>query len=62
MVLSQIKGYSLAYPVFIDVEPSGGRADGLSSGERTKVINAFCQTIQNGGYTAGIYREYYKLF
>ena len=55
MVLSQVKGYKLAYPVFIDVEPSGGRADRLSSGERTKVINAFCQTIQNGGYRAGIY-------
>ena len=55
MVLSQVKGYNLAYPVFIDVEPSGGRADGLSSGDRTKVINAFCQTIQNGGYKAGIY-------
>ena len=55
MVLSQVKGYKLAYPVFIDVEPSGGRADSLSSGDRTKVINAFCQTIQNGGYRAGIY-------
>lgn len=55
MVLSQVKGYRLSYPVFIDVEPSGGRADSLSSGERTKVINAFCQTIQNGGYSAGIY-------
>lgn len=55
MVLSQVKGYHLAYPVFIDVEPSGGRADGLSSGDRTKVINAFCQTIQNGGLKAGIY-------
>ena len=55
MVLSQVKGYKLTYPVFIDVEPSGGRADKLSSGDRTKVINAFCQTIQNSGYRAGIY-------
>lgn len=55
MVLGQIKGYKLAYPVFIDVEPSGGRADGLSTGDRTKVVNAFCQTIQNNGYKAGIY-------
>ena len=55
MVLSQIKGYPITYPVFIDVEPSGGRGDALSSGDRTKVINAFCQTIQNGGYKAGIY-------
>ena len=55
MVLSQVKGYKLTYPVFIDVEPSGGRADKLSSGDRTKVINAFCQTIQNGGLRAGVY-------
>ena len=55
MVLSQIKGYKISYPVFIDVESSGGRADGLDSGTRTRVINAFCQTIQNGGYRAGIY-------
>lgn len=55
MVLSQIKGYKITYPVFIDVESSGGRADGLDSGTRTRVINAFCQTIQNGGYRAGIY-------
>lgn len=55
MVLSQIKGYNITYPVFIDVEDSGGRADGLDAGTRTKVINAFCQTIQNGGYRAGIY-------
>lgn len=55
MVLSQIKNYKITYPVFIDVESSGGRADGLDAGTRTKVINAFCQTIQNGGYRAGIY-------
>ena len=55
MVLSQIKGYKISYPVFIDVESSGGRADGLDAGTRTRVINAFCQTIQNGGYRAGIY-------
>ena len=55
MVLGQVKGYKLSYPVFIDVEPSGGRGDKLSSGDRTKVINAFCQTIQNGGLRAGIY-------
>ena len=55
MVLSQIKNYKRTYPVFIDVEGSGGRADALDAGTRTKVINAFCQTIQNGGYRAGIY-------
>ncbi len=55
MVLSQIKNYKISYPVFIDVESSGGRADGLDAATRTRVVNAFCQTIQNGGYRAGIY-------
>ncbi len=55
MVLNLIKGQKLSYPVFIDVESSGGRADGLDKNTRTAVVNAFCKTIQNGGYKAGIY-------
>ncbi|MEG1876777.1 MAG: Ig-like domain-containing protein, partial [Lachnospiraceae bacterium] len=55
MVLNLIKGQNLSYPVFIDTEGSGGRADGLSVGARTAVCNAFCATIQNGGAKAGIY-------
>jgi GH25 family lysozyme M1 (1,4-beta-N-acetylmuramidase) len=46
---------SAGVPVFLDVEGSGGRADGLNSATRTKVIKAFCETIENSGYTAGIY-------
>ena len=55
MVLEQIKNYKISYPVFLDVEPSGGRADSISSEMRTAVCKAFCQTIQGAGYTAGIY-------
>lgn len=55
MVLDLIKNYRISYPVFLDVESSGGRADGISRETRTEVCKAFCQTIQNGGYTAGIY-------
>ena len=59
MVLYQIKDYKISYPVFLDVEYSNpdhdGRADGLDAATRTKVIRAFCQTIANGGYTAGFY-------
>lgn len=56
MVLDMIADYDVKYPVFIDVEPAtGGRANNLSVDERTAVIKAFCQTITNGGYTAGIY-------
>ena len=55
MVLSLVKGYKISYPIFLDVESSGGRADGISKETRTAVCKAFCQTIQNSGYTAGIY-------
>ncbi len=55
MVLGLIKGYSISYPVFLDVEASGGRADAISPATRTAVCKAFCQTIQNSGYRAGIY-------
>ncbi len=55
MVLDRIKGYSLDMPVFLDVEASGGRGDMIDKATRTAVITAFCETIRNAGYTAGIY-------
>lgn len=55
MALELVKGYHLDYPIFIDTEWSGGRADNLSKSLRTKIIKAFCKTIQNAGYKAGIY-------
>ncbi len=55
MVLGLIKNYKISYPVFLDVESSGGRADSISKETRTAVCKAFCQTIQNAGYTAGVY-------
>ena len=55
MVLSLVKNYKISYPIFLDVEASGGRADNISKATRTAVCKAFCQTIQNSGYTAGIY-------
>lgn len=55
MVLGLISKYNITYPVFLDVESSGGRADGIDKATRTAVCKAFCQTIQNSGYTAGIY-------
>lgn len=55
MVLNLVKGYGLSYPVFLDVEASGGRGDSINSATRTAVCKAFCATIQNSGYSAGIY-------
>lgn len=57
MVLTLIKEYKLDYPIFIDTEGAGGdgRADGLDQETRTLVCEAFCNTIQNAGYKAGVY-------
>lgn len=64
MVVSLIKDYNLTYPVFIDTEGAGGngRADGLDVATRTSVIDAFCATIENAGYQAGVYasRNWYN--
>lgn len=57
MVATLCKNYELDYPVFIDTEGAGGRgrADGLDVQTRTDVCDAFCQTVEASGYTAGIY-------
>jgi GH25 family lysozyme M1 (1,4-beta-N-acetylmuramidase)/uncharacterized protein YjdB len=55
MVLDLISGYTISYPVFLDVESSGGRADAIDIETRTAVCKAFCETIKASGYTSGIY-------
>lgn len=64
MVIQLVADYALTYPVFIDTEGAGGngRADGLDVAERTAVCEAFCSTVENAGYEAGIYasRNWYN--
>ena len=55
MVIDRLSGYSLSYPVYLDVEKSGGRGDGIDKDMRTAVCKTFCQTITNAGYRAGVY-------
>ena len=58
MVLRLCSGYRLDYPVYFDTEKVAGdtgRADSLSRAERTACAVAFCETIRNAGYTAGVY-------
>ncbi len=57
MVLELVREYSLDYPIFIDTEGAGGngRADGLTVETRTLVCDAFCRTVENAGYDAGVY-------
>jgi len=56
-VLKLISEYKLDYPIYIDTEGAGGngRADGLDPETRTLVCEAFCRTISNAGYDAGVY-------
>jgi len=54
-VLDMVKGYKISYPIFLDVESSGGRADKIDKATRTAVCKTFCETIKRGGYTSGIY-------
>lgn len=55
MALSLIEDYDLDYPIFIDTEGSGGRADSLDTATRTAVCQAFCETVESAGYKAGVY-------
>jgi len=55
MVLDLIEGYKITYPVFLDVETSGGRGDKINKDTRTAVCKAFCETIQSEGYMPGVY-------
>ena len=57
MCLSLVEGYKLSYPIFVDVESGSGnaRANGLSKEARTAIVKAFCKTISNSGYKAGVY-------
>ena len=56
MVLSLVSGYSLPLGVYYDTESvGGGRANALSAAERTACAVAFCETIRNAGYSAGVY-------
>lgn len=57
MVLQLVEEYPLNYPIYIDTEGAGGngRADGLDVDTRTLVCDAFCRTVENSGYNAGVY-------
>lgn len=57
-------GYKPLFPIYIDTEKSShplgmGRADKLTKAERTKVVKAFCDRVEELGYYAGIYASTY---
>ena len=60
LVVNNLKGRGLQYPVYFDTEFSSspnrdGRADGLSKQTRTQCAIAFCETVKKAGYRAGVY-------
>ena len=56
MVLSLVSGYLLPLGVYYDTEyVAGGRANAISAAQRTACAVAFCETIRNAGYKAGVY-------
>lgn len=55
MAIGLCSGYGLSLPIFLDVEHSGGRGDSINAATRTAVCKAFCNTVRNSGYGAGIY-------
>lgn len=56
-VLTLLDGEQIDYPIFIDTEGSGGRADSLDVETRTSVCTTFMRTIESAGkgYKAGVY-------
>lgn len=59
LALSMLEGHKLQLPVFFDweriaLEPDA-RTNGLGQDMLTECAVAFCETIENGGYDAGIY-------
>ncbi len=55
MAVQIAKSYGISMPIFLDVESSGGRGDAVSVSQRTANIAAFCKTVQNAGFSAGVY-------
>lgn len=57
-VLDLVSGYSLAYPIYFDweiISDDDARTDTISGSELTRCAQAFCRTIEEAGYEAGIY-------
>lgn len=57
-VIKHLSGSGISYPVIFDHEPvesADGRANNLSKNELTHITKAFCQKIEDAGYTPMIY-------
>ncbi len=54
LAVQQVKQYGgVSLPIYIDMEDSTQKS--LSTAERDAIVMAFCRTVQNSGYSAGVY-------
>lgn len=57
--VNMARKYNITYPIYFDTEfatsSHTGRADTLSRSKRTDLAVAFCEAVENAGYTAGVY-------
>ena len=63
-VIKHLSGSGISYPVVFDHEPvesADGRANNLSKNELTHITKAFCQKIEDAGYTPMIYGNAYDI-
>ena len=58
--LELIKGKKFSYPIYMDVE-DGYHMQKLSVAELSKVVLAFCRTLEKAGYYVGVYANTYWL-
>lgn len=57
--LSIIQGKTFSFPICYDVEDDAQKD--LSKDEISDIITAFCETLENAGYYAGVYMNLYWL-
>jgi len=60
LVIKELSGYEITYPVAVDIERVEGqkaRQDVLSAAERTEVCIAFCERIKEAGYIPMVYGD-----
>ena len=58
VVLQQLEGYSIKYPIAFDMEyidNDTSRVEGISRADKTTIAKAFLDTVQLGGYEPMIY-------
>lgn len=62
-VISKLKAYNLKpdLPIYIDVEAPEVQSNMLTNRQRTDIVLAFCKTMKDNGYYAGVYSNKYWL-